>query len=370
LESDKIKAFHSLLQFNMSNVYHAIGIMSGTSLDGLDISLSSYSYNKNSIWSFEVIRTATITYSIELRHQLEVATELSGLELKLLENRWSNFAAEQINLFLNESRLKPDLIGNHGHTIFHQTDKKLTYQLANNSIIAVETGIPTIGDFRSADVALGGQGAPLVPIGDLLLFSQYDCCINLGGIANLSFTKKNETIAYDCCPFNIPLNILSNKLGFEFDSGGEIASKGKIDRSLLKELKALPYFSINYPKSLGIEWIKEYFMPIINKYDISTEDSLATLIELYTELISTILIKNKFQHILITGGGTHNSFFIEQLKIKSNIQIAHVEKETINFKEAIIFGFLGVLRWRKEHNTVPSVTGASRAHSSGGLYLP
>jgi len=354
----------------MSNVYHAIGIMSGTSLDGIDISLSSYSYDKNSAWSFDIKKTTTISYSEELKHQLAGATELSGLALKLLENEWSNFAAKQINQFLKNSVIKPELIGNHGHTIFHQTDKKLTYQLANNSIIAVETGIPTIGDFRSADVALGGQGAPLVPIGDAMLFSKYDCCINLGGIANLSFTKNNETIAYDCCPFNIPLNILANSLGHDFDDGGKIAAMGMVNESLLKELMEIPFFNESHPKSLGIEWIKEHFLPIIEKHTIKTADTLSTLIELYTKLIGSVILDNNLHRVLITGGGTHNTYFIEELKKKTKIEIETMKEETIDFKEAIIFGFLGVLRWRKEVNTVPSVTGASKAHSSGGLYLP
>ncbi|MBR9831749.1 anhydro-N-acetylmuramic acid kinase [bacterium] len=354
----------------MGNVYHAIGIMSGTSLDGLDIALSTYTYNTDHQWKYHILKTKTVPYDAKLKQQLQMATEMSGLELKLLENHWSIFVAHHINLFVKESQVSPDLIGNHGHTIFHQIDKKLTYQIANNSLIATHTNIPTIGDFRSADVALGGQGAPLVPIGDHLLFNHYDCCINLGGIANISYQNKDKSIAFDCCPFNIPLNLIANSIGLDFDSGGEIAATGVVHRPLLERLKAISFFYQSPPKSLGIEWIRNHFLPIIDEFEISNQDILATLVELYADIISRILLQNNLKQILITGGGAHHKHFIELLEQKSNLKIFKIDKETIDFKEAIIFGFLGVLRWRKENNTLPSVTGASRAHCSGGVYLP
>lgn len=354
----------------MINVYNALGIMSGTSLDGLDLALTTFNKDALNKWRYNAVLAKTIPYPNLLNERLKNSISLSGLELIHLQNDWTEFVIEQVNQCKIETETTIDLIGNHGHTVFHQIDKKLTFQLTNNASLAAKTGISVIGDFRSADVSLNGQGAPLVPIGDQLLFHNYDACLNLGGIANISFNKKGQRIAYDCCPFNIPMNRYASELDLIYDEGGQLAAKGKVNETLLQELSQIDYFHSTYPKSLGIEWVENHFMNIINNYTLSISDKLATLIELFAQIISVAINRSKAKNCLITGGGAYNSYFIERLKDQTNAQIVVPENKLIEFKEAIIFGFLGVLRIREESNTISSVTGALRSHSSGGLYLP
>lgn len=354
----------------MINVYNALGIMSGTSLDGLDIALTTFQVDASNKWTFKPQLLKTARYPSELVNRLKKGISLSGIQLIELQNDWTNFVANEINQLKQVSNYPIHLIGNHGHTIFHQVNKELTFQLANNAALAVKTGIKVIGDFRSGDVALAGQGAPLVPIGDKLLFPEYEACLNLGGIANLSFNKNGKSIAYDCCPFNIPLNNYALAIGKEFDKGGENAAKGSVNELLLDELINLTYFKDTYPKSLGFEWINEIFLPCIDKYNLSTEDNLATLINLYIKIIALDIHDSSAKTILITGGGAYNTYFVNQLTQVCESQLIIPSKEIIEFKEAIIFAFLGVLRFREEHNTISSVTGAKKSHSAGGLYLP
>tara|TARA_R110002049_G_scaffold120471_4_gene274890 strand:- start:1470 stop:2534 length:1065 start_codon:yes stop_codon:yes gene_type:complete len=354
----------------MINVYNVLGIMSGTSLDGLDLALTTFNKDVLNNWSYKIVLAKTLSYPNSLTERLKSCTSLSGLELIQLQNDWTEFVIEQVNRFKLETETPIDLIGNHGHTVFHQINKRLTFQLANNAALAAKTGIRVIGDFRSSDVAMNGQGAPLVPIGDQLLFHHYDACINLGGIANISFESNGERLAYDCCPFNLPLNRYASELGLKYDEGGQLAAKGKVNETLLQELSQIDYFHSTYPKSLGIEWVENHFMNSINKYTLSIADILATLIELFAQIISDAINLSKANNCLITGGGAYNSYFIERLENKTKAQIVVPGYELIEFKEAIIFGFLGVLRSREENNTISSVTGALRSHSSGGLYLP
>ncbi len=352
----------------MNNVYHAIGIMSGTSLDGLDVAVIKFEQNLDK-WSFKVINASTFDYTTDLKKRLSCCIDSGGFELIQLSNDWAYFASDCINKIKKQLNFKIDLIGSHGHTVFHQIDKKLTYQLGNAAIIAVETGIKTVSDFRSSDVALGGQGAPLVPIGDQLLFSEYDACLNLGGIANISFLENGQLLAFDVCPFNIPMNLLANQKNKEFDKNGEMAQKGTFQEKLLQNLKSLAYFQQASPKSLGVEWINKNFNPLLNELELNVEDKLSTLIELFSDLIATEINSKAIKNILISGGGTHNNYFINQLKSKTNAEIILPKSEIIEFKEAIIFAFLGLLRVLEIPNTITSVTAAKRAHCSGAIYL-
>ncbi len=354
----------------MINVYTALGIMSGTSLDGLDLALTTFQVNDSNKWTFETHLLKTVRYPSELVDRLKKGISLSAIQLIELQNDWTNFVAKEVNQLKQNSSLQIHLIGNHGHTIFHQIHKELTFQLANNASLAAKTGLKVIGDFRSGDVALGGQGAPLVPIGDKLLFQEYEACLNLGGIANLSFNRNGKSIAYDCCPFNIPLNKYASDLGKEFDKGGENAATGTVHKLLSDELINLTYFKNTFPKSLGLEWINEEFLPCIEKYNLTARDSLATLINLYVKIIARDIHDSLAKTILIAGGGAYNTYFVNQLALNCKSQLILPTKEIIEFKEAIIFAFLGVLRFREEQNTISSVTGAKKNHSAGGLYLP
>ena len=348
------------------NTYNVIGVMSGTSLDGLDICYCSFSISKNKQWSYNINAASTINISDKLKTKLIKAINYSGLELSLLDNELGDFIGHSINIFIKKNNIKSiDFISSHGHTIFHQPQKKLTLQIGNGANISSITKYPVICDFRTSDLALNGNGAPLVPIGDKLLFNEYDYCLNLGGIANISY-QEEKRIAYDICPANMVLNKLANDLGKEYDANGDIARSGKIDSSLLTKLNNLEYYQTPHPKSLGFEWVVQNIFPILNNYDIPVENKLSTFIEHIALQISNQVTEKST--LLITGGGVFNSFLIERLKKNSNLSIIIPPEEIINFKEALIFGFLGVLRYRNEINTLKSVTGAQFDNIGGCIY--
>lgn len=344
--------------------------MSGTSLDGLDLAICNFKVKELNKWEYSITNAFTIDYPNVLAERLKKSTDSSGFELVKLQNDWTNFVAKAVNDLKKDGITLPELIGNHGHTVFHQPEFGLTYQLANNASLATQTGCTVIGDFRSADVSLGGQGAPLVPIGDDMLFHSFDACLNLGGIANISYQKHGRRLAFDCSPFNIPFNHYAQLLGHPYDKSGDLAAKGTINDDLKSALIALPYFKKSHPKSLGVEWIKSVFYPIIESYNISHQDILATLSATFAEIISQSINESKAKQVLITGGGAYNDFFIEQLQLLTKSELKLPEKDLIDFKEALIFAFLAVLRVREEKNTLNEVTGAKKGHRSGALYLP
>lgn len=340
-----------------------IGLMSGTSLDGLDIALCNFWFDKK--WHFQIIHSETLNYSKEWKQKLQDAPVLSGFELTKLDKEFGSYIGNSVNDFINRNDLQADLIASHGHTVFHQPENSLTLQIGSGEEIAAKTRITTVSDFRSLDVALGGQGAPLVPIGDELLFSEYDYCINIGGFSNISFRENNQRIAFDICPANIILNHISQKEGYTFDENGKLGKPGNINGKLLTELNNIPYYQQTYPKSLGKEWLDHVFMPLVNKYEISNADLLRTIYEHIAIQISSVL-KHNDTKALITGGGAFNTFLIDLIKEKSSSDIILPSKEIIDYKEALIFAFLGILRINKQVNCLSSVTGA-KIDSSGGV---
>jgi anhydro-N-acetylmuramic acid kinase len=346
--------------------YFAIGLMSGTSLDGVDIAYCRFIEN-NGKWEFDIIDATTVEYSEEWIERLTNSMKSDAESLALLNIEYGHYLGSITREFIREKKLAPDLISSHGHTIFHQPEKKLTLQIGDGAAIAAETGIPAVCDFRSKDVALGGQGAPLVPIGDRLLFPGYDQCINIGGIANISYEKNGQRIAYDICPANMALNYLSEKLGQKYDDGGRLAASGKTVIDLLSELDSLKYYHLNPPKSLGKEWVFDSFIPIIEKYSIPVQDALNTVTEHIAGQISETLQKQG--KTLITGGGANNTFLINRIKEKSETEIVIPDRMLIDYKEALIFAFMGVLRWRNEINIFSSVTGAALDHCGGAVYI-
>jgi len=348
----------------MKNTY-VIGLMSGTSLDGVDIALCRFTNNPI---EFDLIKAHTFPYPCGFKSKLEEAINLNGAELNKLHIELGELYGNMIISFIKTFSIsKVDLIASHGHTIFHEPDKKITLQIGHPAYIAIRSGIPTVGDFRSADVFLDGQGAPLVPIGDKNLFSEYNNRVNLGGFANISYEKDNKTIAFDICPANIPLNLLAQEMGYSYDDEGSIAASGQIDKYLLDELSSLKYFSFPPPKSLGREWFDNEFLPIINKSESSIVNKIRTVTELIAMLVSSSLLDG---NTIITGGGANNKFLIKRIKSISKNKIIIPSENIVNFKEAIIFAYLGFLRINNMPNTLSSVTGASKNHISGGLYLP
>ena len=352
--------------------YTVVGIMSGTSLDGMDIALCNFK-EKDEKWDFKILKAKTYAYTDEWKNSLKNATELSGFELIKLHKQYGKHTGELVNEFLKGVIQKTDLIASHGHTIFHVPVQQLNFQLGDGAVIAATTGFNTISDFRTLDIALNGQGAPLVPIGDNLLFHEYDSCINLGGFANISFenTEKKQ-IAFDICPINIVLNELAQSTGIEYDKGGELGMAGEIDKNLLESLNNLAYYKQKPPKSLGKEWVDDIIMPIINKAAISINDKLRTYYEHIAYQLSFCIAgiekggNAEKNTILFTGGGTHNKFLMDLIIAKSNAEIIIPAKKIIDYKEALIFAFLGVLRFKRKVNCLSSVTG-SKFDNSGGV---
>jgi len=341
--------------------------MSGTSLDGLDIAACEFCDGPS--LSFKLLAAETINYSDFWLLKLQNAAKCSGRELIKLDHQYGAHLGNAVKEFEKRFNIQSDLVASHGHTVFHQPAEGYTFQLGSGLDIMVASGRDVVSDFRSADIALGGQGAPLVPIGDKLLFSQFDACLNLGGFANISFDQNNERIAFDICPLNIPLNQMAAIEGLEYDKGGFLASSGAIIPALLESLNSLPFFQQAPPKSLGKEWYDSEFYPLLKAYaSHTTSDLLRTLVEVQAKAITGVLPKN-INKVLVTGGGTWNDFLFDRLnELRPHIWCLE-DASITDFKEAIVFAFLGWLRVNDKVNCLASVTGASRDHSSGTLHL-
>ncbi len=346
---------------------YVIGLMSGTSLDGVD--LVYVKFDKNNDKNFKIIEAKTVVYSAEWADRLKTAINLSKESLLVLDIEYGNYLGSIINSFIKTNKIEIlDFIASHGHTVLHEPDKGITFQVGNGRQIANKTGYKTICDFRSQDVALGGQGAPLVPIGDELLFSDYDYCLNLGGFANVSFKYKKNRIAFDICPVNIVMNNYIQNIGLPYDDKGALAATGKINEELLRLLNDLEFYEEKPPKSLGLEWVREKVFPLINNLETNLPNILRTFVEHCAIQIAAIINDNKT--ILVTGGGTFNTFLIDKIKEKVGSQIKLPNNQLVNFKEALIFAFLGVLKEENRVNCLKSVTGAKKDHSSGVIFYP
>ncbi len=342
--------------------------MSGTSLDGLDFALCIFQKN-NAEYSYKVIKTGFFKYDKFWKQKLSEAQYLNAYDFIKFHKQYGKFIGQQANKFLQGIN-KPDFIASHGHTIFHKPEENVTFQIGDGAFIAAETGISVISDFRNLDTALGGQGAPLVPIGDKLLFSEYDYCLNLGGFANISYDNENgKRIAFDICPFNFIINKFAQSEGKEFDKNGEIGKKGKIYTELLNALDNILYYKSKIPKSLGREYTEKSYLPLFDKYNISVADKINTYYEHVASRISDIVKPNNEKNILITGGGAHNRFFISLLQKKIKSKVVIPDRKLIDFKEAIIFGFLGFLKSINKANTLISVTGAKKDSSGGTIFI-
>jgi anhydro-N-acetylmuramic acid kinase len=341
----------------------ALGIMSGTSLDGIDLALCCFDYSDK--WNYRIIDAQTIPYPKDWIDKLTKAPLLKAEDILLLNNEYGRYTGSLVNEFLLQ-KITPDLICSHGHTIFHQPEKMFTYQLGNGASIAAVTGITTICDFRNLDVALGGQGAPLVPIGDKLLFQEYTFCINLGGFANISYDLGNQRIAFDICPVNIVLNELAEKKNLSFDKDGEIGKAGKLNEELLKLLNSLSYYHQEWPKSLGREWVEKNIMTLMSNSGLSIEDQAATYYEHISDQISRTV--NTPGKILFTGGGTMNKFLLSKVRAKTKCEIIVPGENLISYKEALIFAFLGALNYTGRINCLSSVTGARHDSIAGTIF--
>ena len=344
--------------------YRVLGIMSGTSLDGVDIACTIFGKN-NSTWNFKLERGITYPYNEEWKSILQsVRYSTAAFELLKLDQEYGVYLGNLVNNFIKETGARPQVIASHGHTIFHQPSKGITCQIGNGNSIAATTGLPVVCDFRSKDVALGGQGAPLVPFGDLMLFPEYKYCLNFGGFANISIKEKDQISAFDICPVNIILNTLVADVGMEYDKDGELGKNGKVNFELLKALNNLGYYTENGPKSLGKEWLEENFLPILYCFNIPIEDKVRTIYSHIADQVVGVLKDDK-EKILLTGGGALNVFLVSLLKSRLNRELVVPENDMVCFKEALVFAFLGLMRFLGRNNVLSSVTGA-RDNSCGG----
>jgi Predicted molecular chaperone distantly related to HSP70-fold metalloproteases len=368
----------------LDNPIKVIGLMSGTSLDGLDICYAGFEY-KNNMWQYEIYNAEDEQYPDDLKHKLSTAQNMSAYEYALLNSDYGLYLGKRVKSFIERIGAKPNLIASHGQTIFHQPDKRFTSQIGSGACISAEAGVDCVCDFRTTDVALYGQGAPLVPIGDKWLFSEYDYCLNMGGFSNISYNSIKKTslgsvetrIAFDISPVNYVLNYYMRQVGIDFDKDGDCARSGNISFDLLEKLNNLDFYKSIGPKSLGREWVESTIIPLIDSYNLSLEDKLATFCEHVAIQIShnikcksvessSDLVKSK---VLVTGGGAFNKYLIERMQINAPQCVYCIpDKQTINFKEALIFAFLGVLYINNIPNCMSSVTGALYDCIGGALY--
>lgn len=347
------------------NEYLVLGIMSGTSLDGLDVALIRFWRNKT--WEYEILQAATFPYSKAWEKQLAEAVFYADAELEKLNSEYTNYLAEVIADFIEKHQLKDlDAVCSHGHTIKHEPQNGYTLQIGNRPELAQLLGQTLVCDFRVQDVELGGQGAPLVPIGDELLFKEYDYCLNLGGFANISSNENGRRIAYDICAVNTVLNHLAGRMGLAYDHNGSTAQKGNLDAELLRQLNSLEFYTQKPPKSLGIEWVNKHIFPLLEKVETST--ALHTYVVHAAAKIAACFDNNAASKVLVTGGGAFNGFLMIKIQEATACQIHIPAPDLVNYKEALIFGFLGILKLRGEVNVLGSVTGASRDHSSGKVF--
>ncbi len=362
-------------------VYKAIGLMSGSSLDGLDIAYVHF-HETGGKWSYEVIHAITYTYTSDWRKALKNAGSLSAFEFQLLHTKFGRFIGEQVNQFISDFDLyhKVHLIASHGHTVFHAPRQKTTCQIGDGASIAAITELPVVSDLRILDVALGGQGAPIVPIGEKLLMGNYNFFLNIGGITNISFNGPEKYIAFDVCPANRVLDMFAKKENQLYDEDGRMAAAGTVNENALHQLSQLEYYHLPYPKSLANDFGIDVVYPLINSYGLSTEDALATHVEhiaLQTknaalQILNDFSLTGNEYNLLVSGGGALNDFLVSRLRHHLghiNIHVQMPDRTLVEFKEAIIMALLGILRWREECNVLSTVTGAKRNSIGGALWL-
>jgi anhydro-N-acetylmuramic acid kinase len=350
--------------------WKVLGLMSGTSLDGLDMALCEFLTLDGQVKGYQILASKTYEYTEKERSLLNVMNA-TAQELAMADFRFGTFCGAQVKRFLGNG-LEVDFVSSHGHTIFHQPENGFTCQIGSGAAISAGTGLPVVSDFRSMDVLLGGQGAPLVPIGDLLLFEEYDFCLNLGGIANISIKQHKDIIAYDVCPVNMVLNALAKEKGFEYDNKGDLAKSGTLNHDLLSKLDSLDFYLKQAPKSLGKEYIDQWFFPLIKEANVTLEDKLSTMCHhIASKIAVEVLSTNKTgKKILVTGGGAFNTFLVELLrqKLQGKCEVIVPDSQLVNFKEALVFAFLGLRRVLNLTNSLKSVTGARYDSIGGALY--
>lgn len=350
-----------------------IGLMSGTSLDGLDVCCATFR-RQDGRWHFHIDCARGYAYPPDLKQKLGTeAQAMSARDFVAFHSAYGTFLGQRINDFMQEFGVHPDLIASHGHTVFHEPQKRLMFQIGDGAALAAETGIPTVSDFRRLDIMLGGQGAPLVPIGDRLLFADYGYCLNIGGFSNISFEQDGRRVAFDISPANYVINHYCRKeRGLDFDRDGDIARQGHLCRPLLDALNALDFYHREGPKSLGREWVETYVYPLIEQYGLSLEDRLRTFYEHAACQIARVVRAHPRAEgqdtLLVTGGGAYNRFLTERIAALCPCRLVIPDRLIIEYKEALIFALLGALYVADEPGCLASVTGAATDNIGGMLF--
>ena len=360
-------------------VYKAIGLMSGSSLDGLDIVFVELHENAGE-WRFEILAADCYEYNEEWKQKLKNAITLNALDYQLLHTAYGHHLGKEVNRFIENNNLQYQvgLIASHGHTTFHEPAQKMTAQLGDGAAIAAQTNLAVVSDLRALDIAFGGQGAPIVPIGEKHLFKDFQMCLNLGGIANISFNQNDKYIAYDVCPANRVLNMIAAGVHKEYDAGGEMAALGNVHEGLLQKLNALDYYQQPFPKSLANNFGTDEVYPLIHSFGLLHKDELRTCVEhIVLQIKKSIEVGSREsgvrnQKLLVTGGGAFNTFLVQRLsaELKAlDIEVMIPEENIVKYKEALIMALIGVLRWRQEYNVLASVTGAERDSIGGAVWI-
>lgn len=349
--------------------------MSGSSLDGLDIAFAEILENGGK-WSYEIVHADCVPYSADWIQKLKNATTLSALDYQLLHTAYGHYIGQCVNNFIDRYnlRFKVAVVASHGHTTFHLPAKKMTAQLGDGAAIAAQTQLPVVSDLRAMDVAFGGQGAPIVPVGEQLFFKDYQYFLNIGGIANISVSGEQYK-AFDICAANRVLNMLANEAGRDFDENGQLARDGQLHQQLLNELNGLTYYTLPAPKSLANSFGTDTVYPLIQRYDLSAKDALRTYVAHIVRQVKNSLQNNRIesglqQQMLVTGGGALNTYLIEELQqALPGINVVVPDERLVQYKEALIMALIGVLRWREEYNVLSSVTGAARNSVGGAMWM-
>ncbi len=348
--------------------------MSGSSLDGLDLVFASFDVSGSS-WTYEILAADCYPYPPEWLQRLETATALPAGDYQQLHCDYGRYLGEQVNRFVETYQLhyKVQLVGSHGHTTFHRPESGMTHQLGDGAALAATCGINVVSDLRSMDVALGGQGAPIVPIGEKWLLGDFSWFLNIGGIANLS-RNGDPYMAFDVCPANRVLNLLAATTGQPYDAGGATARSGQVHPGLLEQLSQLPYYRQSPPKSLANSFGTDVVFPLLQTADLSAADSLCT----YTEHIAQ-QVQQAIQvlppvdgpaRLLVTGGGAFNTYLLERMRsLVPELELVVPDEQLVQYKEALIMAFMAVLRWREENNVWHTVTGARRSSVGGAIWM-
>lgn len=352
----------------MTKKTNIIGLMSGSALDGID--LVDVDFWNDGNWHIEIVAKDNYDYDDDWRKKLSDAFYYDKNKLQNIDYQYGKLLGQVTKQFIDKFNLKPEFVASHGHTIFHKPQEHYTLQIGDGQALANECGITVINDFRTEDVLKGGQGAPLVPIGDKLLFSDYPICLNIGGITNVSYDVDSQRIAYDICIANQALNYLANRLSMPYDKDGLKARSGLIDNQLLSTLNSHPFYSQKYPKSLGREFFEDNIKPLLeNRDDIA--NLMATFVEhIAIQIGESVMTFPETSQLLITGGGAKNKFLVERIQAHTKHHVVVPSDDIIDYKEALVFAFLGLLRSRNEINVLKSVTGAESDSSSGKIFHP